>query len=206
MGTGPLIYAHRGVWTSLDQQNSPLAIEIAHKLGFGVETDFRSHNNRLVVSHDPCIDKEILGLDEFNFQDLPVAMNTKEDGLSLQYREFLDTNRHDQSFIFDGSIPEMAKIRDMGLPHALRLSEYERELPWKTKFIWVDAFVSEWWLGSREILDLQREHFLVFVSPELHGRNYESAWQFFRRISQEKSKKFGICTDLPSKLKGFLSE
>lgn len=206
MGSGPLIYAHRGVWTSLDQQNSPLAIETAHKLGFGVETDFRSHNNRLVVSHDPYVDKEILGLDEFNFQDIPVAMNTKEDGLSRQYQEFFDANQHELSFVFDGSIPEMTKIRDKGLPHALRLSEYERELPWKTKFIWVDAFVSEWWLGSQEILDLQQEHFLVFVSPELHGRNYENAWQYFRRISLENSKNFGICTDLPSKLKEFLSE
>jgi hypothetical protein len=206
MGTGPLIYAHRGVWTSLDQQNSPQAIDTAHKLGFGVETDFRSHNKRLVVSHDPFIDNGILGLDEFNFQDTPVAMNIKEDGLSVQFREFLDANQHELSFIFDGSIPEMAKIRERGLPHALRLSEFEKDLPWETRFIWVDAFVSEWWLGSQEILDLQRDHFLVFVSPELHGRNFEPAWQYFRRISQENSNKFGICTDLPSKLKEFLSE
>ena len=206
MGTGPLIYAHRGVWSSRDQQNSPLAIETAHNLGFGVETDFRSHNNRLVVSHDPYIDKEISGLDAFNFRDIPVAMNIKEDGLSRQYRDFLNANQHEFSFIFDGSIPEMTKIRDMGLPHALRLSEYEKELPWKTKFIWVDGFVSEWWLGSQEIIDLQQDHFLVFVSPELHGRSFETAWQYFRGITKENPRKFGICTDLPSQLKEFLSE
>ncbi len=206
MGSEPLIYAHRGVGTSRDQQNSPLSMETAHKLGFGVETDFRSHNNRLVISHDPYMDNDFACLNEFDFQDIPVAMNVKEDGLFKQYQEFLDTNQHEHSFIFDGSIPEMAKIRDMGLPHALRLSEYERELPWETRFIWVDAFVSEWWLGNQEIIDLQQEHFLVFVSPELHGRNFESAWTYFRTISQEKSKKFGICTDLPSQLKEFLSE
>ncbi len=206
MGTGPLIYAHRGVWTSLEEQNSPLSIEAAHKLGFGIETDFRSHNNRLVVSHNPFLDKTALGLADFNFQGIPVAMNIKEDGLSEQYREFLDINQHKLSFIFDGSIPEMRKIRDEGLPHALRLSEYERELPWSTRFIWVDAFESEWWLGSQEIANLQQEHFLVFVSPELHGRNFENAWQYFRRLSHENSKKFGICTDLPSQLKEFISE
>ncbi len=206
MGAAPPIYAHIGVWTSLEQQNSRLSIETDHKLGFGVETDFRSHNNRLVVAHDPYIDTEVLSLAEFNFQDIPVAMNIKEDGLSEQYREFLDTNQHELSFVFDGSIPEMRKIFDTGLPHALRLSEYERELPWETRFIWVDAFVSEWWLGSQEIVNLQQEHFLVFVSPELHGRNFETAWQYFRRMCQENSKKFGICTDLPSQLKEFLHE
>jgi len=206
MGMEPLIYAHRGVWTSPDQQNSPSSIETAHKLGFGIETDFRSHNNQLVVSHDPYIDKEILDLDEFNFQDIPVAMNLKEDGLSGQYRDFLEINQNQFSFVFDGSIPEMAKIRDTGLPHALRLSEYEKELPWETSFIWVDAFMGEWWLGSQEIVDLQQEHFLVFVSPELHGRNFETAWQYFRRITHENSKKFGICTDFPIQLKEFLSE
>ena len=197
----PIIYAHRGVWQSPSQQNSRKAIERARHDGFGVETDLRSKNLSLVISHDPYGDSNPLLLDEVNFEAIPVALNIKEDGLLPQYETFFDDYPNPYSFLFDGSIPEMLKIRNKDLPHALRLSEYETELPWETKFVWIDGFKSEWWTNSAKILNLMEKHFVVFVSPEIHGREMERAWQFFCRLHSNEISQFGVCTDYPEKLK-----
>lgn len=201
MDAHPLIYAHRGMWQSPDQQNTRQSIEAARISGFGVETDFRSKNKSLVISHDPFDDLNILAANEIDFSDIPVALNIKEDGLSTQYQAFLQRYPSQHSFLFDGSIPEMLKIKDNELPHALRLSEYETELPWHSQFLWIDGFNSDWWIKSSQILNLVEKHFVVFVSPELHGREFEGAWDFFYLLHSKAIAHFGICTDYPEKLR-----
>ena len=197
----PLIYAHRGMWQSLDQQNSLQSIEATRISGFGVETDFRSHDNSLVISHDPCRASNFLTVDEIDFSEIPVALNIKEDGLLDHYESFLTKYPNKFTFLFDGSIPEMVKIREKGLPHALRLSEYETELPWESQFLWIDGFYSDWWINSSQVFDLLEKHFVVFVSPELHKRDAESAWEFFNVLQSKRIAQFGICTDNPNELK-----
>ena len=206
MGREPVIYAHRGLWSSPDKQNSIVAITKAAEHGFGIETDFRSKNKKLIISHDPANDSEIKWAADFDFKKSPVAMNVKEDGLAPQFADFIKENQNEHSFLFDASIPEMVKIRNQGLPHALRLSEYEKDLPWETSFIWIDGFISDWWIDSKEVEENIGKSFLVFVSPELHGRNRRSAWEYFRRIRQINVGHFGVCTDFPIELKDFLNE
>jgi hypothetical protein len=201
-----LIYAHRGMWQTPDQQNSIQAIEDSRIHGFGVETDFRSNNHSLVVSHDPCGDSGLLAVDEIDFSEIPVAMNIKEDGLLNQYQSFLKKYPNKHTFLFDGSIPEMVKIKEKGLPHALRLSEYETELPWEPQFLWIDGFYSNWWINSKRIFSLLEKHFVVFVSPELHKREFESAWEFFNVLESKQIARFGICTDYPGELKAKFNE
>ena len=202
----PLIYAHRGVWESPDQQNSFLAFETARLSGFGIETDIRSKDNSLIISHDPIHSKSPLEIKNVNLQDIPMALNVKEDGLIPQYERFFQQYPHPYTFLFDGSIPEMFKFKQRSLPHALRLSEYEEELPWETHFIWVDSFYSDWWIKSQYISKLIEKHFLVFVSPELHGRDKKNAWEFFCKLQSEGIDKFGICTDDPGKLAELFNE
>ena len=197
----PLIYAHRGIWQSLEEQNSLQSIEATRRCGFGVETDFRNHENSLVICHDPCRDSNFLTVDEIDFSEIPVALNIKEDGLLDHYESFLKKYPNKFTFLFDGSIPEMVKIREKGLPHALRLSEYENELPWKSKFLWIDGFHTDWWIKSPRVFELLEKHFVVFVSPELHGRDAESAWEFFNVLHSKRIAQFGICTDNPHELK-----
>ncbi|CAN2170896.1 hypothetical protein MCEMRE212_00052 [Candidatus Nanopelagicaceae bacterium] len=202
----PLIYAHRGVWASRNQQNSIESIESARVHGFGLETDFRSRNKKLVISHDPLLDHNTLTENLFDFSGIPVALNIKEDGLSDLYEEFFGRNPHPYSFLFDGSIPEMIKIREKGLPHALRLSEYERQTPWETKFLWIDGFHSDWWKNSEEIEDYMHRKTLVFVSPELHGREFKNTWDYFKKLKSTHENIFGVCTDHPAELRDFLNE
>lgn len=206
MADKPIIYAHRGVWVSAEEQNSTKSILRASQLGFGVETDFRSKSGKLVISHDPQIQSEAQEIDCYEFSGLPVALNVKEDGLAKHYSEFLKKYPNENSFIFDGSIPEMLKIREAGLPHALRLSEYERELPWETSFIWVDAFHGEWWIDSELIENLLKNQMPVFVSPEIHGRDRREAWNYFRKLKQLNFGTFGVCTDFPVELKECFDE
>ena len=201
-----MIYAHRGMWQTRDQQNSPEAIEAARISGYGVETDFRSKNRKLVISHDPFMDASAVATDEINFSEISVALNIKEDGLSAQFESFLEKYPNNYSFLFDGSIPEMVKVKEKNLPHALRLSEHETELPWESQFLWIDGFYSDWWIKSARVLTLMEKYFVVFVSPELHGRNTEQAWEFLRHLHSERSSNFGICTDYPDKLKALFSE
>ncbi len=201
-----MIYAHRGMWQTLDQQNSLQSIEKTRIYGFGVETDFRSNNHSLVVSHDPYVDSGLLAVDEIDFSEIPVAMNIKEDGLLNQFQSFLKKYPNKHTFLFDGSIPEMVKIRERGIPHALRLSEYETELPWEPQFLWIDGFYSDWWINSTRIFNLLEKHFVVFVSPELHKREIESAWEFFNMLKSKQIARFGICTDYPSELKAKFNE
>jgi glycerophosphoryl diester phosphodiesterase len=115
----PVIYAHRGIWSSIEEQNSSSSFESAAENGFGIETDFRSFKSKLVISHDPLSKSNFLDFDMNLFSGIPVAMNIKEDGLGELYKEFLFENSSDFSFVFDGSIPEMQKIRKKGIPHAL---------------------------------------------------------------------------------------
>ena len=206
MESNPLIYAHRGMWQTPDQQNSRQSIEAARSSGYGVETDFRSKSHSLVISHDPYGDSNPLAVDAIDFAEIPVALNIKEDGLLTQYEAFIKKYPNQFTFIFDGSIPEMVKIKEKKLPHALRLSEYEKDLPWDSQFLWIDGFHSDWWIKSPEILNLIEKFFVVFVSPEIHGREIERAWEFFHFLHSKGIAKFGICTDYPDKLKAIFDE
>ncbi len=205
MNIYPLIYAHRGIWRTPDQQNSLQSIEATRIAGYGVETDFRSKNQSLVISHDPYDDSNLLAVDKIDFSEIPVAINVKEDGLLTQYESFFNKYPNRHTFLFDGSIPEMVKIREKGLPHALRLSEYENELPWESQFLWIDGFNSDWWMKSQLIFNLVEKYFVVFVSPELHNREVEGAWEFLSKLHSKGISQFGICTDYPDKLRATLN-
>ncbi len=206
MDTEPVIYAHRGIWNTRAEQNSQKAIEDARISGFGVETDFRSWKQSLVISHDPLRDSIPLNAAKIDFTGIPIALNIKEDGLVSNFESFIQQFPNKYTFLFDGSIPEMVKINDRGLPHALRLSEFENELPWSTQFLWLDGFNSDWWINNPKIFALLEKHFLVFVSPELHGREIDAAWEFFYNLRSKEIAKFGICTDYPAKLKAAFDE
>ena len=72
----------------------PLAIFLfvqARKLGFGIEVDFRSYGEKLLISHDPILNKwrGLTLVSEFEFSDLAVAINIKEDGLGNQIHNYL---------------------------------------------------------------------------------------------------------------------
>jgi hypothetical protein len=99
------------------------------------------------------------------------ALNLKEDGLQeciIRERDWIETTN---SFVFDGSIPEMYRYHKLGIPHALRISEFEKTLPWKSNALWLDSFYEDWWIDDSSVDKLMEDSNTIVVSPELHGRD-----------------------------------
>lgn len=197
------IYCHRGFWTSIDKQNSLEAFTLAATHGFGIETDIRDHLGTIAISHDPT-NASCLAIEELPSSGVPIALNLKADGLlSIGSPRLQDLLLSDGTFVFDGSIPEMLRYKNVGLSHALRLSEYERDLSWNSPFVWLDAFHSDWWIEKDLLKRLSEEHFVVVVSPELHQREHRVAWDAVLSEILSANENVGICTDSPDKFLEF---
>jgi hypothetical protein len=195
------IIAHRGLWADVAEQNTRLALINALNQGFGVETDLREHFGKLVISHDPPVDCSSIFFEKI-WSKRRFAYNIKSDGLGKYFQQIIHYMKDTNSFVFDGSIPEMLKYRQYGVPHALRLSEFEKDLPWPTEFIWIDGFREDWWLRDHEVLSHLEDKHLVFVSPELHGRDHKFAFDWFIQLRERGYANFSVCTDYPLELRG----
>lgn len=192
------VYCHRGHWLDKSEQNSVESFVRAQKSGLAVETDIRDIDQKIRIAHDVSSVDATMAFEDYLKLQIRTAINTKSDGLasllSSKREEFIETD----SFIFDGSIPQMLMYRNLGLPHALRLSEYEKELPWETNYIWLDAFHSDWWIRDN-ILEKYRSsgEKIVLVSPEIHGRNPEDAWAKVYEQFFDGNRNVSVCTDRP---------
>lgn len=198
-GVNNWVIAHRGVWEDPSEKNSQQALEKAFEYGMGVETDFRDFQGDLVLSHDIFVEDNFIPFAGFNLTRR-YAINLKADGLLELISPNIEEIKSSGSFVFDGSIPEMVRYRDSGIPHALRLSEYETELPWRSDYLWIDCFESDWWRSDTKINALFETHHLVFVSPELHRRDHRSAFETFVKFRRQFGENFSVCTDFPSEL------
>jgi hypothetical protein len=194
------IFAHRGFWKERGSgPNSLESLNSAFEEGFAVETDVRDQQKEIVISHDPCgssaynsFNRELLALGR-------IAVNIKSDGLVPRFTELREDLRESRSFVFDCSFPQILHFRNASIPHALRISEFERELPWKPEYIWLDAFNDDWWIKDVKIRKMMDEIPTIIVSPELHGREFLNVWEEFSSLTKE-IESIGICTDFPNQL------
>jgi hypothetical protein len=104
-----------------------------------------------------------------------------------------------QSFVFDCSFPELLKYKRSGIPHALRISEFEKELHWEPNYIWLDAFESDWWLEDLAILKMIEKIPTIVVSPELHKRDFSKVWEKVLML-RSSGVEISVCTDFPNEL------
>jgi hypothetical protein len=191
------IYCHRGQWETKTDQNSKDALIMAAANGFGFETDIRDSFGNLAISHDAFSVSDLVLSDLLNL-NAPIALNIKSDGLLRDgIHEISKIAQNSGSFVFDGSIPEMLHYRRAGLPHALRLSEYESTLSWQSEYVWLDAFETDWWLETDLLQRFSERHFVVVVSPELHARESLRVWDAVAKEIINSNPNVGLCTDLP---------
>ena len=191
------VFCHRGLWESLNLQNSIHSFEKAQNCGFSVETDIRHSEGQAVICHDLAAGAELPQLELLTRFTSSFALNVKEDGLQdlfVKVRPWIEMSK---SFVFDGSIPEMYKYREIGISQALRLSEFEKTMPWQSGHIWLDSFREDWWLKDREIFKIFEGSQVVVVSPELHGRDPRFVWDFLARERIKGRFDLSICTDRP---------
>lgn len=193
------ILAHRGEWDSTVSPNSTASIVTALNHGFGVETDIRDLDGNLVISHDPCIGSGFESFCTYLTSENRFAINIKSDGLINfleKYREIINVSA---SFVFDCSFPELLRYKRAGIAHAVRISEFEKELPWDPNFIWLDAFESDWWIKDPSIMTIMERIPTIVVSPELHGRNKNNVWEHVLDL-RSKGIDISVCTDFPTEL------
>lgn len=190
------IFAHRGLWHSQENMNSLESLQLAANSGFSIETDVRTVKNNVAISHDQPYNEYVDANYLFSL-DTTVALNIKSDGLLNYFIAHIEWLQNTNSFFFDGSIPELYKFSKLNLPIAQRLSEFEKQIPWQTGYIWLDSFESDWWLANETIKKLSFNNYVVVVSPEIHGRSNGPAWEVITNEINSGNINLAICTDQP---------
>ena len=193
------ILAHRGEWDQEVPANSAASLRDAILHGFGIETDIRDQNSEIVISHDPCTEKKYERFEQFLTQESRIAINIKSDGLVPMLEPMRNLITSSKSFVFDCSFPELLKFKRAGIPHAIRISEFERELYWEPNYIWLDAFESDWWLEDAATLRMIEKIPTVIVSPELHKRDFSKVWNKVLML-RSSGLEISVCTDFPNEL------
>lgn len=214
------IISHRGFWYKQTEKNTMDSFKRSFDNGFGIETDVRDSNEKLVISHDVPINNSLLTLEELLIlykrykNDLPLFLNIKSDGIKDLINNLLSDFKITNYCLFDMSIPEMNRYAfDSSINFFTRLSDLEKEpiLICKSKGIWIDSFNGEY--PKFEDLNeyVEKKYKLAFVSPELHNRKYEEFWDNLKSwILNDsinlKNENLYICTDLPLKAEEFFNK
>lgn len=207
------ILAHRGWWLEAPQKNQVIAFERAFAAGYGVETDVRDFNGRLVISHDMA-QTDAMPLERFldihHAYGKPgwLALNVKSDGLHAALGEALLGAGIDRYFMFDMSVPDTLHYLKHGLTTFTRRSEYElgSSLDAEAAGIWWDCFE-----GAGDALlagsALRSGKAGVLVSPELHHRQHDEVWRTWRDDIGGASGRstLMLCTDFPEEADHFFN-
>ena len=194
------IIAHRGLWHLPEEQNTLTAIARAFDHGFGIETDIRDCQGRLVIAHNPPAGKEP-ELDQMlalvQGRPLPLALNIKADGLAEGIRTACQRQSIDHWFVFDMSVPDMRQHVAINNHVYGRMSEVEMAVPWAERIsgIWLDAFDGLWYDASLLEKLLNAQPAVCVVSAELHNRDTAAQWALLKPYAQREH--LILCTDLP---------
>jgi len=206
------ILAHRGHWLTPPEKNTFAAFERAWSGAYGIETDLRDLDGRVVISHDPptkgAIDFErLLQAQAAWGPQTPFALNVKADGLHTLIAESIERYRIKDYFVFDMSVPDTLHYLRAGMPVFLRLSEYEPSAPLldRAKGIWLDAFEDDWWTVDMLRSFHAQGKIVAIVSPELHRRPHQALWQRVKELEPDVLSNLMLCTDFPSEADRFFA-
>jgi len=198
------VLAHRGCWSRLEDKNSLVALTTGLDRGYGLETDVRDWDGKLVVSHDPPGRGALLLETLFeHYQSIGstacLALNVKSDGLAEEMCRLIEKHTIENYFVFDMSIPDTLSYLRCGLRVYTRQSEFETQasLYEECEGVWLDAFRDDWYSQDTLIQHIDNGKQVAVVSPELHGRCHEKVWQLVRGLPEKYTQKTFICTDLP---------
>lgn len=200
------IIAHRGMWDNITDQNTISSFKKAISFGCGIETDIRSLNGNLIISHS-LVSKFIISFDSvlkeiapnLITKKIPLCINIKEDGLIEMVAKSLAPYPQLDYSVFDASMPELYKYAQNGIPYLCRVSDYEdvNKLIFDSSGIWLDSLDSHW-ITLDKLLELNNYKKRIFiVSPELHGRAYQDLWRLLQKIEWKVDQY--LCTDNVSK-------
>ena len=214
------ILAHRGNWNVEITKNSLKALNLSVQNGFGIETDLRDHNGKIVISHDMPNDSNILFEDFLadykvklldQNKEVYLALNIKSDGLYIELKKLLNNFKVTKYFVFDMSIPDTFGYLTEEIDFFLRHSDFEEPHKNFKKYsgIWVDCFEREWFTPEDIKAYTNSNKKVCFVSPELHNRPYKKCWNmikcYLETLDSADTKNIMICTDKPFEAKDFFN-
>jgi hypothetical protein len=199
-----IILSHRGLWDKPSEKNTKESFIKSFNYGFGVETDLRDINRRIVVSHDPPLGDEMT-FEEFIKvyvqcnQRKPLALNVKSDGLQEMAGDILNKYSITEYFFFDMSIPDSLVFLDKKLNFFTRISDIEKTplLLDHANGVWMDFFYNEWITKSDIVKFLVIGKKVCLVSPELHQKHHLPFWNQLRQWDVINNQNLYICTDYP---------
>lgn len=202
------ILAHRGLHFCEEEKNSSGALKRAIYEGFGIETDLRDFDRKVVISHDPpCGISSLLSLDWLLDHILlhgysgRVALNIKSDGLAKIVSQLIQAKLDDveRCFAFDMSVPDSLSYIKEDISVYTRLSNFEvtpacLEM---AKGVWVDDFSGDFPQIDHALDLIGHGYRVAVVSPELHGRDHAMVWDRLEESQVFHSPLFELCTDFP---------
>lgn len=171
---------------------------------FGVEIDVRSKGDKLLLEHDPYLD----GVDFDAWLDAYrhrfIVVNIKEEGLEARIAAALDARAITQWAFLDQSFPFLVRGLRAGETRTMvRVSEFERPqtalaLEPRPDWVWVDSFTGQY-PEPEDLHDLVDVGYkLMFVSPELQGRDAGSEVPRARSHFESAGIALdGVCTKRP---------
>lgn len=196
------IVAHRGYWKNSIQKNSLEALTKAIELGYGVETDLRDYDGKLVISHDIANGKSPLFSDflkEYNSMNSNaiLALNVKADGLQALVESELNQYSVKSYFLFDMSIPEQYVYIKNGFRIFTRQSEFEETAVMynSVEGVWLDE-IENMWIEKRIIeKHLKCKKKVGIISPEIHKHDVDRLWRIILEFKENEN--LILCTDRP---------
>ena len=202
------ILAHRGLFLSESEKNSPKALVKALHEGFGIETDLRDLDGEVVIAHDPPRGSPPPPSLEWLFEEISsspssgrIGLNIKSDGLSALIESKIQAKGIDvdRLFVFDMSVPDSLSYLERSIPVYSRISDYELTPAFqdKAKGIWVDNFKGSFSQVKHALNLVERGVRATIVSPELHRRDHTGLWNEIVETELYLSPLFEICTDFP---------
>lgn len=200
------IICHRGLWKNPLEKNTKGALENALVSGFGIETDIRDLNQKIVISHDSALHDSMSLESLFMFYKNNqlknfLALNIKADGLHQSLESLIIKYQIQNYFVFDMSVPETIQYKNRQIKFYSRLSEYEPTPIFYSSCdgIWLDCFESIWYSTTMIEKYLTDGKKVAIVSPELHKRQHTLFWEQLRDFRY--CDELYLCTDFPEDAK-----
>lgn len=198
------ILAHRGFWKEEREKNTEAALLRAFEHGYGIETDIRDYQGKLVISHNiadyacPLLETLLKAYKEKGYTT-EVALNIKADGLQSMLMPLLQKYKINNYFLFDMSVPELVVYEREKFVFYTRQSDIEFPLLFdKASGVWLDSFYNSQWIQPQIIETLLSSNKKVcIVSPELHGYKYSGVWEMLKQQEYFKSDLISLCSDKP---------
>lgn len=215
-----IILSHRGYWKTPEEKNQKIAFTRSFSMGFGTETDLRDRDGRLVISHDMAGSQampaeEFLDIYKSHDDNLPLALNIKADGLQAELQKLLNRYGIKNYFVFDMAVPDGLIYARQGFNTFTRQSEYEPVPSFYAlaQGVWLDEFNGHWLSEDTIRSHLSQHKAVCIVSPDLHRRAHETAWEHYRKIETSLRRdnllghdKIMLCTDFPEQARDFFND